>query len=248
METPGSAPVVRRAVALSRIGCLPADTIAGLLRGATRATVPAGSTIRPAGERGPHLELVVSGLVRLYMTAPDGRTLTVRYCRPGSLIGLASLFRPGFARPVSSQALVDSNVLHLRPGVVQAAGGRDVRIAAAMIDELSDRIVDWLSEIPGSAFASVRQRVARHLLDLAADQQHGSVLVARISQQQLAEATGSVREVVVRTLRDLRSEGIVETARDRITILRPDRLVGELAELGDPSATHAEGDDWNPGH
>jgi CRP/FNR family cyclic AMP-dependent transcriptional regulator len=63
----------------------------------------------------------------------------------------------------------------------------------------------------------VRQRVAAHLLDLASAQQHPSGrLVARVSQQELANAAGSVREVVARTLRDLRVAGIVATAADSV--------------------------------
>ena len=61
--------------------------------------------------------------------------------------------------------------------------------------------MSFIAEIPGSAFATVRQRVARHLLDLASATQLGSRLKVTISQQELADSVGSVREVVVRVLR-----------------------------------------------
>jgi CRP/FNR family cyclic AMP-dependent transcriptional regulator len=69
------------------------------------------------------------------------------------------------------------------------------------------------------------QRVARHLLDLAAE--GGPELVAPVSQQQLADAVGTVREVVVRVLRDLRRAGVIRTGRDRIVIVDPARLSAE---------------------
>jgi CRP/FNR family transcriptional regulator len=67
--------------------------------------------------------------------------------------------------------------------------------------------------------------VALHLLDLASNQQgqHGP-LVARGSQQELAEAVGSVREVVARVLRDLRHAGLVATGPDGVRILDPTGL------------------------
>jgi hypothetical protein len=37
-----------------------------------------------------------------------------------------------------------------------------------------------------------------------------------------------VREVIVRVLRDLRREGLVETDRDQITIRDPDGLLAEV--------------------
>jgi glyoxylase-like metal-dependent hydrolase (beta-lactamase superfamily II) len=79
-------------------------------------------------------------------------------------------------------------------------------------------------------FGSVRQRVAAHLLDLASDRQRpGGRLVARVSQQELADAAGSVREVVARALRDLRVAEIVATAADSVVILDPARLYAESA-------------------
>jgi CRP/FNR family transcriptional regulator len=67
--------------------------------------------------------------------------------------------------------------------------------------------------------------VARHLLDLASDQQQGTELVARVSQQELADAAGTVREVVVPVLRELRRAGLVQTERSRIVLLQPEQLL-----------------------
>jgi len=49
----------------------------------------------------------------------------------------------------------------------------------------------------------------------------------RVTQQALADATGSVREVVVRALRELRLLGVIETNGSLITILRVNRLIDE---------------------
>jgi CRP/FNR family transcriptional regulator len=71
----------------------------------------------------------------------------------------------------------------------------------------------------------VTQRVASHLLDLATmPQRPEAPLVSEVSQQELADAVGSVREVVARALRDLRAAGTVATSTDRIEILDPVRL------------------------
>jgi hypothetical protein len=79
-----------------------------------------------------------------------------------------------------------------------------------------------VTEIPANMFIRVRQRVVRHLLELATDQQLGPDLVARVSQQEPADAVGTARDVVVRILRDLRAAGLVSTGRDRITFLAGD--------------------------
>ena len=212
-----------------------------LLVGAGRVRIAAGSVTHREGEDAPHLELVIAGVVRVFVTAPDGRTMTIRYCRPGALIGAVSLFAPGFALPATTQALVDAELLRLSPTAARRAVARDVRVAQAFLSELSERVLSFIWEIPGSAFATVRQRVARHLLDMASDRvpeppsapRSRSELTVNVSQRELAEAVGTAREVVVRVLRELRQDGVVRTGRDQIVIADPDRLIRESG--------------WNPG-
>lgn len=227
---------LRSAVSMSHLRQLPAEVLDDLLAGSARMTIPAGSVTHWEGEPEPHLELVVSGVVRVFVTAPDGRTMTVRYCRPGALIGVMSLFATEFAMPATTQALVDAEVLRISATVARRMGTGDLQVARAFLAELSERALSFVYEIPGSAFATVRQRVVRHLLDLASarvaeDPSPGEVagqeLVVRASQQELANAVGTVREVVVRVLRELRQDGLVRTERDRIVLLEPARLIAE---------------------
>ena len=218
---------IRAAIELSHLRVLSSEAIAGLAVDAARLRVPAGSAIHREGDTAAHLELVVSGLMRAYVTASDGRTMTVRYCRAGSLVGVVSLFASPFRLPATIQTVTDSELLAFRPSVVRRAADRDPRVAGALLDELSERVLSFIAQIPGSAFTTVRQRVARHLLDLASEGQSGSQLVAAISQQDLADAVGSVREVVVRALRELRHAGLLETRRAGIVLLDPERLLRE---------------------
>lgn len=232
---------VRAAIASSHLRVLPPEALDVLLAGALRTKIPAGSTTHRAGETAPPLELVIAGVVRAFISAPDGRTMTVRYCRPGGLLGVMSLFATGFTLPATVQALVDSELLRLSAAAAHRGAAHDVRVARAFLGEQSERAREYLCELPGSAFATVRQRVARHLLDLASDtlrvrtasDASPADLVACVSQRELAEAVGTVREVVVRVLREFRQDGVVRTERDRIIILDPARLIREQG--------------WNPG-
>jgi CRP/FNR family transcriptional regulator len=226
----GSPPLddeVGAAVATSNLRHLPPELLDVLVSGAQRREVAAGSTLHRAGDRERHVELVVQGLVRVHATAPDGRTLTIRYCRPGGLMGILSLYAEPFVMPATTQAVVGSELLRIDPELVRQLADRDVRVAKALLLELSERTAALTAEVGGSAFSTVRQRVARHLLDLATQRQRGSELNAQVSQQELADAVGNVREVVVRTLRELRHEGLLETRRGGIGVLAPERLLAE---------------------
>jgi CRP/FNR family transcriptional regulator len=204
-----------------RLAPLPADALARLTIDALRLDLPAGSTIYRAGEPAG-LALVGRGLLRVYLTSLEGRQLTIRYARAGSVLGAPAVV----AGPVNTgvQALTDATLFVLNLGTVQALGRTDARFAWALAEEIAHRLYEVIDVFSGTVFGSVRQRVARHLLDLAAEHQRGAVLVAPVSQQELADAAGTVREVVARVLRELRDEQLIQSSRQGIVLLDPSRL------------------------
>ncbi len=72
----------------------------------------------------------------------------------------------------------------------------------------------------------VRARVARDLLERAniTGMPLRAGLHLDVTQQALADATGSVREVVARALRELRSEKVIGSLGDGVTTLDFDAL------------------------
>jgi CRP/FNR family transcriptional regulator len=202
-------------------------TRAHLLADAIRVDVPAGSVLyrdREASRMG----VLVSGLIRVYLTSAEGRQVTVRYAREGDVVGTAVTVGGPIA--VSAQAITDTALLIVNVDTVRALGRTDARFAWAVAEEVARRLDDVLQVFAGTAFGSSRQRLARHLLDLAAEQPRADALVAPVSQQDLADAVGSVREVVTRVLRAMRDEGLVDTTRHGIVLLDPAGLSAQVGE------------------
>src|SRR5262245_40505585 len=82
---------------------LPTSTIESLIGGGSVTEFPAGHTVYAEAEA-EGLALVLRGLLRVYMHASDGRQVTVRYVRPGDLLGVPALV--GGPAPVFVQAVV----------------------------------------------------------------------------------------------------------------------------------------------
>lgn len=216
---------VAGAMARSFLGRLPPDLVDDLLAAGDRIDVPAGSIVYREGSL-PRTLLVVRGLLRVYMSSPEGRQVTVRYARDGDVLGIAVMV--GGPADVGVQTLGEASLFWIDSRILRAAALRDAAVAWALAEELNRRLYETLQQTAINAFGSVRQRVAAHLLDLAAAQQRPQGrLVARISQQELADAVGSVREVVARVLRDLRVAGLVATSADGVRILDAARLHDE---------------------
>jgi CRP/FNR family transcriptional regulator, cyclic AMP receptor protein len=204
----------------SSLRSLPEASRDGLLRGARLLDFARGEKSHPEGVI-PDPALVVRGLLRVFINAPDGRQITVRYVRAGELIAIAPAFS-SIPHPGGTEALTPSRVAMLgRDRVIQLAA-TDVAIANALLREASVRSVAFTRELAGTYFPTMRQRLVRHLFDLSVAE--GDELVARISQQDLADAVGTVREVVVRILHDLREDGLIETGRNVVRLLDPARL------------------------
>jgi CRP/FNR family transcriptional regulator len=215
---------VNEAIRRSRLAVLPTDALGRLTGDALRLELPAGSIMIREGGPTP-MFLVVAGLVRGFLTAPSGRQSTVRYCKPGDLIGVVGVFFDQ-AR-AGAQTLTETTVLAFNVASVRRAAGEDARIAMALGKELADRLQSYFDQLYGTSFGTVRQRVVRHLLDLAGQSDRGGELVAPVSQQALADAVGSVREVIARVLQTLRREGLIATGPAGIVLLEPLRLLAD---------------------
>src|SRR3954466_4840108 len=168
------------ALARSFLAELPADLI-GRLRGeGDRADYPAGTTVYRAGDD-PRAGVVVHGLIRVFLSSPEGRQVTVRYARPGDVLGIAVLV--GGPAGTSVQTVEPSSVFRISARTLTAAARRDPQVSWAIAEELDRRLYDVLTQTAVNAFGSVRQRLAVHLLDLASDGQHSrGRLEAHVSQ------------------------------------------------------------------
>jgi len=193
-----------------------------LLQGSTRVVQPAGTiALRP---NGPAMTYVVeSGLGRAFWSLPDGRQTTVTIVRPKELVGVTVSLR--YAPWLFMQFITESTVVALDTEVLRTLVATELEVSAAVSLDLAMRVRDAYRLIAVRSLGNIRERVAYDLLDRAAQSQ---LVVGRLevtaTQADLADSIGSSREVMSRALKDLRAEGIVETAPGLIRVLDPERL------------------------
>jgi CRP-like cAMP-binding protein len=166
------------------------------------------SSLPPVGrglDGDAHCALVIEGLIRIYVKG-CGRQVTQRYVGPGFTLGIPAMFA---ANPDSeSQAVTDTTVLRLRSEVIRTLAARDPRVAMSLCQVLAGCVFENAELLSGNVFRPLRERVARHLLDLSERDPQGR-LVVHANPQDIADATGTVREVVTRVVKRMREEGMV---------------------------------------
>lgn len=202
---------------------LPDEVVERLVADAIRIHVPAGAIVHREGEA-PSVQIVVRGLLRVFLLSEEGRQVTVRYARRGDVVGLLQVLKG--PAPTNVQAVTGSSLVAIRVATIREAIRSDRSVAEACATELTRQLHQILDDLSQHAFRTVRQRLARQLLDLAAPAR-SQPLVVTASQQELADAVGSVREVVARTLSQLKDDEIIERTEAGIVLLDPVRLSEE---------------------
>lgn len=211
---------VRQAVAGSFLAALNDVQIQRLLVRSIVVDARAGSTIIDEGDP-QSCGIIMRGLARVYVVTPLGSQLTVRRAEDGSAIGFAALADCDSVAFV--QAITDCRFLSLDAASVVALGRSDPAVGWAIAEEVTRRLLDTYAEFGSATSGSVRQRVARALLDLAAPDHLGALYV-RASQHRIAEMLGAARESVGHELRLLGTQGLIEQRRGSIAVLQPTDL------------------------
>lgn len=112
---------VQAAVAHSFLRALPERLVETLLAAGQCVNVPAGTTIYRPGDD-PRAFVVVHGLLRVYMSSPEGRQVTVRYVREGDGLGIPVLV--GGPVYVSVSTLADSRLFRIDPRILISTAQR----------------------------------------------------------------------------------------------------------------------------
>jgi CRP/FNR family transcriptional regulator, cyclic AMP receptor protein len=176
-----------------------------------------GDYITLEGEQPSGLFFVLHGRVRLARTAPDGREQVLAMAGAGSMLNAVPLFdeQPNLA---TARAMSPVVCLMLRRSDLLLLIDRHPALGRAVLRDLASQLRDLVVLVEDLAFRSVRERLVRQLLREAREG------MAEITQQELAERTGTVREIAGRALRQLAQEGLVRLERGRVIVLDRDGL------------------------
>ncbi len=190
---------------------------------ARRRSVRPGDVLFVEGEECAGLFVVVSGLVKLYKTSPDGKEQVVRHMGAGDSFNEVPVFDGG-PNPVTAAAVEPGEVLIFsRPAVLELL--RDYpAFGAAVVQVFASRLRHLVALVEDLSFRQVTARVARILLQSLDPHEGigaGAGVRARVTQREIAEMAGTSREVVARALKALEGAHAVEVRAGRIRISDP---------------------------
>jgi len=192
-----------------------------LMEHAVEKRLTAGQILWSAGDRAEGIALVLEGKVRV-VRGSGGRQVVIHWDEAGATLGEVPFFTDG-VYPATAIATEPTRVLVFSHTAVQRAMSVDAGIAFFFLKGLSHRLQGLVAKIDQLSANSVQMRLARYILERGA----ASASVKRrsgsgsngpfslgMTQNALAEELGTVREVIVRSLRALRELGAIEPVGD----------------------------------
>jgi CRP-like cAMP-binding protein len=193
---------------------------ASLRRLSRRATVrryAAREVVWRAGMPVDRLVIVLAGHVRA-LRITGSRQHVIHTEGPGGTLGEVALFT-GEGAPATVVAATPVRGLILTRSALEASIAEDPALAWLFLRRLAERVRTLVDRLDAQTVDPVTTRLARFLVVRYAAVGAGGTVALGMSQAEIAEELGTVREMVVRALRVLRQRGAIAPAgRGRLTI------------------------------
>ena len=160
--------------------------------------------------------MVRSGVVRLFLSSQDGREATIARMTEGEVCTLtASCTMPTTEFNIRVQAESEVEALVVPALCLSGLVRENLYVENFLYRSATQHFAHVLEAVEQMLFFSLEQRVAAHLLDEAARLGTDTL---RVTQEQVAQAIGSAREAVTRTLKKLAATGAVEVFRGGVRL------------------------------
>jgi CRP-like cAMP-binding protein len=198
--------------------------------------VPKGTAVFRQGEKATAFFVLLHGRLKVVKATPHGQQMIIRFVHPGDIYGIAKALRRD-DYPATVTAVVDSVTPVWPAQIWDDFMASHPAFAVNVMQMMGDRLQEAHARIKELSTEEVEHRVAHTILRLitqSGKQTDEGVLVDfPITQQELAEASGTTLHSVSRTLSAWESAGLVSVGRRKIVVRDADAL-SALAERGAP--------------
>jgi CRP/FNR family transcriptional regulator, cyclic AMP receptor protein len=197
---------------------LTAEEMQQVVQATRMQTCPAGRVFYSPGETGEVLFILKTGAVQIYRMSPEGRKLVIAKLPPYSFFGEMSCIGQGMY-DTFAEASEDSLICTMSRSDVDRLLLSKPKVALRILEAVGKRVIDAEQQLEEIAFKGLIPRLASLLMREADNNE-----ITGLSHQDLAERLGVYRETVTSALNELKTAGLIEIGRKRITITNRARL------------------------
>lgn len=185
------------------------------------------------GDNANSLYFIEQGSVKTYKSTESGKEFVTGIFGPGDFVGQLSLLNSNKVYVENATVLEDAEMCAIpRKDFTKLIYGNSV-VSQKFIGMISNNLMHLQEQLVDMAFASVRQRAAKALLELydkqvIQDKPNGGIGIPR---EDFAGMIGTATETAIRTLTDFKNEGLIATDHGRRIIILNEKGLREVADF-----------------
>jgi CRP/FNR family cyclic AMP-dependent transcriptional regulator len=178
---------------------------------------PNHAVIVSEGDETDSLFVILSGRVKVFLADEGGREIVLGTQGPGEYFG--EMVLDGGVRSASVMTLEPSRFAVIPRRKMHEFLRAHPEFSVRLVEKLIRRTRALTASVKNLALMDVYGRVARLLLDLAEEDDRGTLLIReKLTQADLASRVGASREMVSKILKDLAVGGYISVKQKHITV------------------------------
>jgi CRP/FNR family transcriptional regulator, nitrogen oxide reductase regulator len=205
--------------------------------------IPKGSAAFQQGETAKAFFVLLHGRLKVVKVTPHGQQVLIRFVNPGDIYGIAKALRRQ-DYPATAIAVVDSVTLAWPSETWDDFIAAHPSFALNVMLTMGERLQEAHTRLKELSTEEVGHRLAHTILRLIMQSgrktDEGVLIDFPITQQDLAQASGTTLHSVSRVLSAWESAGLVIVGRRKI-VVRDVQGLSELAERGRQDAAEPDG-------
>lgn len=190
-----------------------------ILRETRPARFATGQLVFQQGSKAAFFYVVLSGKVRLFFGAPDGKEKTVRHFQPGQIFAEALMFMARDTYPANAMALEETLLLPVRSTTYRSVLMENPAVAFQMLGRLSEHLHTISRQVEMLSVFDAGTRVLTFLnQQLPPDAKAGECYPQPMAKKALAEYLAIRPETLSRLIRQFEENGYLLWKNEQITL------------------------------
>jgi CRP/FNR family transcriptional regulator len=177
-----------------------------------------GEVISKQGSFVTHIMYLRNGFAKIYKEISLEHNLILDIIPAGKLIGLTSLFNQDNIARFSVAALENATVCSIDRKIIETLIDQNNQFAQCIIQSMNKDSIQFYDKMASTTQKQMNGRVADALIYLSEKIFKSEKFKMILSRKDLAEFTGMSMMSVVRTLKNMKTEGIIEDNKGDILI------------------------------
>ena len=182
-----------------------------------------GETLYHEGDNSNYIYLIYSGVVKATKIDEQGKELITAIYKDDDLFGFTS-FTQNVCYQETAIAIDDTTVYKVLKSKLKDILEKNHSITLNLIDFFSDNVTEIKDQLLQMAYSSVRKKTANTIIQFTEKIQKRHHEGIKISRSDLASVAGIATETFIRTLSDLKKDGLIDIEGRNIKVVDIEKL------------------------